>query len=1343
MWQFVRSRLLLVITLVSATHGLLVVGPKYIRSNQNYTLVLTNFNSSLGRVDLKVKIDGTTDGGETILGLTKTVDVRRYQNRLVNFELPNLVPGNYKITLDGQRGFSFHKEADLILKTKSVSGLIQLDKPVFKPGDTVNFRVIVLDTNLKPPANVKTVNVTIQDPRGNVIRKWSAGRLHLGVFENKLEIAPTPLMGKFKMSVKIGGEELMTKSFEVKEYVLSTYEIDVYPTKVPLEEDQSLDLTVEAKYFTGKPVQGTAILRLYLSDGILDQTKTWEVYGMGQAQLKFNGLLDFYEPQHDVNINFTFIEKYTNRTLTIYKPITVHKYQYYVELVKDSPAFRPGMPYKCDIHVKYHNGTPAANVETEVTIYGLNDEYIETLTSDKNGVIKQTLIPSADSNTINIEVKIEDNDLLTEDIHRVETNTDAYVKIELKSKIMLNKPIKYSITCTDKMQFLVYYVVSKGNIIDEGLLRPSKTHKVPLQINANSKMIPKSRVIVATLAKDTIVYDTMDIEFKELSNNFKMVIDEQDREVKPGGQIELIMQGRPRSYVALAAYDNSLLQHNGNHDVHWENIEAVFDDFHDVQNNEYDKIHSMGLFARTLDSLQLEGASDKLARLESNGSSTKLIPFRTNFVESFLWKNLTIPINGQHKLIENVPESTTAWSLTGFSIDPEYGLGIIKQPIEFITVQSFYIVDNLPYSIKRGEAVALQFTLFNNLGGEYIADVTMYNVGNQTEFVGQTAGVPSYTKSISVKPKVGVPISFLVKPRKLGEMAVRLKASIMLGQETDAIEKVIRVLPESLVEKKMQSRIFSQNTYMNVSFPISLDIDKNADAGSQHISFHVNPNILTTVVQNLGDLLAVPTGCGEQNMVKFVPNIIALDYLTAIDSKDTNLINRATSLLRTGYQNQMRYRQTDGSFGVWQSGGGSVFLTAFVAKSMQTASKYISEVDVTMVAGAFQWLANKQQSTGRFNEVGPIAHTDMQGGLRNGIALTSYVLIAFLENENAKLTHQNVIARGVQYVAGLLPQVNDLYDLSIATYAMWLSGHHSKEYFINRLIDRSTVSDNGGMRYWYRDSNIIETTGYALLAMVQAGKFPDGVPVMRWLVNQRYVTGSFPRTQDTFVGLKALTKLAEVISPSRNDYSIQLKYKTQTKNFRVTSQEIGKLQFEDIPSDVKKIDINVAGLGFGLLDVKYEYALDLRNYTNRFVLTFEKLNTNSDYELKLKICASFIPKLANERSNMALVEVNFPSGYVVDPRPITEATTVNPIRNTEIRFGGTSVVAYYDNMGTEKNCFHITAYRRFKVALKRPAYVLVHDYYNPKLNAIQVYDVDQEKLCDICDKEDCPPECNK
>ncbi|KFB36249.1 thioester-containing protein 1 [Anopheles sinensis] len=1338
MWCYggVTSLVLAISIIGSVCQGLLVVGPNRIRSNHKYTVVITNFKEPT--IELVLAIEGIENSIDSVLNLTKSVDVRPKDIRVVDFDIPGDLPSaSYKLTIDGHRGFSYHEEEPLTLVEKTISGLIQFDKPVYKPGETANFRIIVLDTELKPPVNVKTVSVAIHDPNGNQIRKWSAARLNVGVFEAQLEIAPSPVLGLWDLSVVVEGEQLVSKSFEVKEYVLSTFNVDVLPTVIPLQEHQGLNLTVTANYFSGKPVQGTAILSLLADDDSESQTKRWNLNGMDQVHLSFTEEFEFMEDQQkqDVYINITFIETFTNRTVTKRKPITVYKYPYHVELKKENAQFRVGMPYKFDILVKYHDGTPATYIKTQVTIDGLEDEYNKALTSDKKGVIKQTVTPTGDF--ITVVVQIDDHEHLNEDIHALETNTDAFITLDLKSKVHLGKPIKLMVTCTDKMTFIVYYVVAKGNIIDTGYLEAKNVKRFNFQINAIDRMVPQSKIVVATLAGGTVVFDEENIEFTEQLNNLKLKMYED--EVKPGSNIKLDLHGRAGSKVALAAYDQSLLQHNVNHDVFWESIVEIFDGFHAINDTEHNKIHSMGLIAKTLNDLQIEGGvMSGHARTVPAEKTSTMISYRTNFLETWLWKTFTMSRLGKHTEEVVVPDTTTAWQLTAFSVDPVYGLGIIKQPIVFTTVQSFYIVDNLPYSIKRGEAVALQFTLFNNNHAGGNAFVKMYNIGNQTEFIGLPDGELSYTKSIIVPPKVGVPVSFLIKAKKLGEMVIRLSASF--GREGDGIEKVIRVMPDSLVEKRMQSRIFNQNTYVNETFEIALDIDKKADEGSQKIVFTVNPNMLSTVVQNLGELLTVPTGSGESNMVHFVPNLIVLNYLNAIRSPDTSLINRATSLLRQGYQNQMRYRQWDGSFGVWQNKGGSVFLTAFVANALDIASKYIPEVDVSMVTKAFQWLATKQDSSGRFNEVGSIIHQDLQAG-RNGIALTSYVVIAFLENRNAKVTHAYAISKGIQYIKSNLPDVSDNYVLSIATYALMLHDKTANALWLKTLIEKSTSVNDGAERYWSRDSHSIETTAYALLALIQAERYPDGVAVMRWLVNKRYVTGSFPRTQDTFVGLKALAKLSEAISPSKNDYTIKVKYNKDTEattTVKIT-ERLTKPHTIALPSDARKITAYVGGVGFGLLDFKYEYTLDLRQYNHRFSLSVDKIT--SDHTLKLKICTSFIPLVVDERSNLALVEVNFPSGYVVDNTPISEATTANPIQKFDIRFSGTSVVVYYDNMGIENNCFHITAFRRFKVALKRPAYVVVHDFFNPKLNAIQPYEVDEQNLCDVCEGEDCSPDC--
>ncbi|XP_053658713.1 thioester-containing protein 1 allele S3-like [Anopheles marshallii] len=1317
MWQFIRSHILTVLIFIGAAHGILVVGPRTIRANQDYTVVISNFNLNMSKVDVMLRITGHSDNRTNILDLTKTVEVRRHMNRMITFNMPvDLSAGNYKITIDGQRGFSFHKEAELVHLSKTITGLIQIDKPVYKPGDTVNFRVIVLDSELKPPARVKSIHVTISDPQKNVIRKWSTAKLYAGVFESDLQIAPTPMLGMWNISVKIDGEEIVSKTFEMKEYVLSSFDVEVVPYVVPLEKDQSLTLQIEANYHFGKPVKGVAKFEVYLRNGFLDQKHQFEVNGKRQVELRFKNYFEVLADRQDVLVKTTFIEQTTNRTVVKQSHITVYKYKYGVQLIKDSPQFRPGLPFKCALQFRYHDGTPAKGITGNVEVSDI--DYGTTATSDDGGVIKLELNPSDNIDVMNINFSDDDNGFFFGAVvEKVDVVTNAYLKLELRSPVKLNRMLRLTVTCNERMTFFLYYVVTKGNIIDSGYMRPNKQNKYPLQLNATEKMIPKAKLIVATVASSVIVFDYADADFQDLRNNFNFKINK--NQLRSGEELQLNMNGRAGAYVALAAYDKSLLQFSTKHDIFWQDIVDIFSEFHTKRWNDFDFFHSMALFARTVEHIRFDEAGSTTSR---TGTQKKLDSFRTNFVESWLWKTTTLSASGSATMKEIVPDTTTAWQLTGFSVHPEYGLGIIKQPVELTTVQEFYIVEQLPYSIKRGEVAALQFIIFSNFPQKYQASVTLYNVDNQTEFVGQPAGDTSYTKSVQVSPDTGVAVSFPIKARKLGEMTIRVKASI--DPATDTIESVIRVIPESLVKREMVSRFFCHNTYHNQSFSISLDFDMKADPGHKKIDFILTPNILTSVMDNLESLLSVPTGCGEQNMMRLVPIVQVLDYMTSIGSANKPLTDKATGLLKAGYQNQIRFRQPDGSFGLWEKSGGGLFLTAFVGKTLATAAKYISEIEPNMVMKTYDWLSARQHATGRFDEVGPIFHKDMQGGLRQGIALTSFVLISFLEYPKAATKHAAVIAKGIKYVTSTLHNIEDSYDLAIATYALMLQGHSTRDQFLEKLIGMSTVQHNGTERFWQRNANGIETTAYALLSFVLAEKYVDGTSIMRWLVKQRYTPGSFPRTQDTFVGLKALTKLAEKISPSRNDYSVQLVHSGRQKEFRVNSQDIGNLQHAEGVDDSLQMQINVAGIGFGLLQVAYEYSIDLRNFTNSFKLELNKSLTNNGKRLELEVCSSFIPKLSDGRSNMALVEVNFPSGYTTERNLISDTTKYNPVQKIEIRFGGTSVVVYYNNMGTERNCFEIIALRQTKVALKRPAYVLVHDYYDPKLNAIKMYQVD-------------------
>lgn len=53
-------------------------------------------------------------------------------------------------------------------------------------------------------------------------------------------------------------------------------------------------------------------------------------------------------------------------------------------------------------------------------------------------------------------------------------------------------------------------------------------------------------------------------------------------------------------------------------------------------------------------------------------------------------------------------------------------------------------------------------------------------------------------------------------------------------------------------------------------------------------------------MKNLDQLLAMPYGCGEQNMVLFAPNIFILNYLKSTAQLTPDVLERATRFLESG-----------------------------------------------------------------------------------------------------------------------------------------------------------------------------------------------------------------------------------------------------------------------------------------------------------------------------------------------------------------------------------------------------------------------------------------------------------
>lgn len=416
-------------------------------------------------------------------------------------------------------------------------------------------------------------------------------------------------------------------------------------------------------------------------------------------------------------------------------------------------------------------------------------------------------------------------------------------------------------------------------------------------------------------------------------------------------------------------------------------------------------------------------------------------------------------------------------------------------------------------------------------------------------------------------------------------------------------------------------------------------------------------------------------------MLNFVPNIVALDYLTAVNKLTPETESKAKKFMETGYQRELTYKHADGSYSAFGKSdrSGSTWLTAFVAKSFNQAAKYIM-VDEQNIKDALDFLAKVQDKNGSFPEVGHISHKSMQGGSSGGVALTAYTLITFLENKKLAENYKKVIDKALDNIAENMENL-DNYSLAIATYALQVAEHMLKDSTLVELDAKATT--NGGKKHWSKvvpdeakmsqshqpRSVDVEMTAYALQAFIQTGREAESVPIMRWLVGERNENGGFTSTQDTVVGLQALAKLAAKLTAVNSSVDIKLEYGDQrTTTLMVNDANSLVLQKHELPSTDRNFEVTATGNGFCILQIAYKYNINKAGDQPRFVLE-PTINSDSNKDfLHLTVCTSFVPDEDADRSNMAVMEVTFPSGYTFDTDTEKELAETEKVKVRKHKF---------------------------------------------------------------------------
>ncbi|KAM8924683.1 alpha-2-macroglobulin-like protein 1 [Pelodytes ibericus] len=155
-----------------------------------------------------------------------------------------------KVSAEGEN-FKISERKKVLVVKAALNTFIQTDKSLYKPGDTVNFRVVSLDSHFRYVTE-KVPVVDLWNPNRERIGQWSDVSPTKGISDFTFYLSDEAPAGEYKINV---GYDY--KKFSVSEYELKTYEVIINLPDRVAPTDDSFTINICASYTYRKPVQGS------------------------------------------------------------------------------------------------------------------------------------------------------------------------------------------------------------------------------------------------------------------------------------------------------------------------------------------------------------------------------------------------------------------------------------------------------------------------------------------------------------------------------------------------------------------------------------------------------------------------------------------------------------------------------------------------------------------------------------------------------------------------------------------------------------------------------------------------------------------------------------------------------------------------------------------------------------------------------------------------------------------------------------------------------------------------------------------------------------------------------
>ena len=1011
---------------------------------------------------------------------------------------------------------------------------IYTDRPIYRPGQTVNFKAIVRkdnDVRYEVPKAGTPVKISVFDTRGNTIQSFDLQTNAFGSVNGTISLSEEAMLGDYHIAADVEGV-IERQTFKVEDYRKPDYQITLTSLQPEKKNNfvhgEEVQMQVNVSYYFGEPLvyttlnvkfyRGSSLLDNRISSGSLRTDENGNVTLSFPAPYETNDYYSYYPYTRSQSIR---MEVSTNdgSNQVVASSYTLNVYPAAEQLSLDTGGyyFSPDQPIKVNVQDEDLLNQPVSGRDLTLTV----DTWVWTkfdydiaaqtykIRTDSNGKAAQEITLSTGYHRLTLTGKDSlDNEIKASQWVYIFKHGSAWFQ-RFKDRQISISADKDSYKPYERARFAIESTFSgpallsfeRGSVINTKMVEltapltivetdiiPEHAPNVYVYINAwqaPTKDVhrPIYYYSIVTQADSYLRLASTQIRVDASAKALDISIQTDKQTYAPGEQVSAVIQikdadGKPaRAEFSLAVVDESIFA------LADDPSGEIFDAFYGPRRHSVDTSDSMVPYRVIYDQGGRGGGGGGVLNPEA----------RSDFLDTSAWfPVLQTDTNGQATVTFDLPDNTTSWRLSVKAITLNHLVGQAQTNIE--TKKEVFVRPSLPRVLTSGDDAMLTAFVHNYSGHSQTLRVNL--AANGLEVQGQNDQV------VTLQPGAVKPVGWRVHVS--GVKATEVTITVQGGEEIlDAVRLPLLLQPVAVKDVQNQSGQFTGTLTLGLPLP-------KVERRTSQVHLTLNRTMSGTLLNGLDYLTGYPYGCVEQTMSRALPNAVVSRAADQLGLGGPALQAKLEPLVKASIQRLYGFQHNDGGWGWWTDDESTPYQTAWVMFGLGLMDQSGYTVSSQVLDDGAKWLNDQ------------IGRSDVD------VRTQAYALYSMAIS--ARGDKEKTLA-----LAAASGKELDPFSQAALALALEQLGEKDQAKAMLALLSQSALQ-NGGQAYWPQPNDdgqyyqktmasTVRSTALALLAFVKIE--PDNVLIpkmVNYLASQRRGIYGWGTTNETSFTILALTE---------------------------------------------------------------------------------------------------------------------------------------------------------------------------------------------------------------------------